>query len=115
MSRTFLLSALSLLFVGALIAQPKRDGAPPAESNLFEDMSKLLEALAGTWYFSDCDGPDAFYHPGRHELPNHFKGLKLVFAGENVTIHDGKNKDEQKLQYSRTVKMPHGVLTHPRL
>jgi WD40 repeat protein len=70
---------------------------PQTAGELLKEVKKIHEELAGTWYFSDGDGPDAFSMPGYREMPKQFKDVKLVFTGDKVTIHHGKHKDEEPI------------------
>lgn len=90
---------------------------PQTAGELLKEVKKLQDGFAGTWYFSDCDGPDAFRVPGYRDMPKRFKDVKLVFSGDKVTIHHGKSKDEENVDIPFRVdaKVPGVVLGLPRL
>lgn len=134
MSRSMLASFLLLVSVGAACAQPMQytvetvevrkptlkervSVGPKTVGELLKEVKKVQDGLAGTWYFSDCDGPDAFYMPGYRDMPKRFKDVRLVFSGDKVTIHHGKSKDEETVDIPLRIdaKTPGIVLGLPRL
>ena len=76
------------------VLKERLSDGPQTADELLKEVKKTQEGLAGTWYFSDCQGPEAFHLPGGREMRKRFKDVKLVFAGDRVTIVHGKARDE---------------------
>ena len=71
---------------------------PQTAGELLAEVKKVHERLAGTWYLSHLEGPEAFQLPGQWNLRKRFEGIKVVLAGDKVTIHDGKQPIDSSLE-----------------